>query len=176
MLRSRAAGFTLIELMVVVSVGALLLTLALPQWSGLVASARIRTAAEAYASGLTQARAESIKQNTSSEFLLSAGKWVVRRISDNTILHQGAGLEGSAVVVVTPAPANATRVAFDSLGRIVSPSLVDGSSAITQMDFDVSNGATLGSKRRALRVLLETGGAVKICDPLLASTDVRACV
>ncbi len=95
MLKERAAGFTLIELMTVIAIGALLLTLALPQWSGLVASARIRTAAEAYASGLTQARAESIKQNTSSEFQVLTGKWQVRRISDNTVLHQGAGLEGS---------------------------------------------------------------------------------
>jgi type IV fimbrial biogenesis protein FimT len=176
MLMRRPHGFTLVELMVVVAIFALLLTLVVPIMAGFIASSKIRTAAESYATGLTHARAESIKQNTNVEMLVSTGKWEVRRLSDSTVLQQAAGKEGSTDIVLTVTPNGATRIAFDSFGRIVATSPVDASSAITQLDFDVSNGAALGTSRRRLRVLVQTGGAVKVCDPLAASTDPRACV
>ena len=175
MLTRRPRGFTLVELMVVVAILALLLTLVVPIMAGFIASSKIRTAAESYATGLTHARAESIKQNTNVELLVSTGKWEVRRLSDSAVLQQAAGKEGSSEIVLTVTPNGATRIAFDSFGRIIATSPVDASSAITRFDFDVSNGATLGTSRRRLRVLLETGGAVKVCDPLAASTDPRAC-
>lgn len=174
--RGCCRGFTLIEMMVVLAIGALLLTLVVPLMAGFVASSKIRTAAETWATGLQQARAESIKQNTNVEFEIGTGVWQVVRLADGAVLHQAAGKEGSTEVVVTATPAGATRVAFDSFGRVIAVSPVDGSSAITQLDFDVPNGASMGSNRRPLRLLLETGGAVKVCDPALASTDPRACV
>ena len=173
--RGPGRGFTLIEMMVVLAIGGLLLTLIVPLMGGFVASSKIRTAADSWATGLQQARAESIKQNTSVEFQISTGVWQVVRLADSAVLQQAAGKEGSTDVVVTPSPAGATRVAFDSFGRVIAVSPVDGSSAITALDFDVPNGASMGSDRRPLRVLLNAGGAVKVCDPALASTDPRAC-
>ncbi len=60
---ARQAGFTLLELMVTIAIGAILLGLALPQMSrfGLAAS-RAKGATELYA-GLTQARSEAIVRN-----------------------------------------------------------------------------------------------------------------
>jgi type IV fimbrial biogenesis protein FimT len=175
-LSRRARGFTLVELMVVVSILALLLTLVVPILAAFVANSKIRTAAESYATGLTHARVESIKQNTSVELLITTGKWQVRRLSDSSVLQQAAGKEGSTDVVVTVTPNGASRIAFDSFGRIVAASPVDGSSAITQLEFDTPNTTGMWSSRRPLRVLMETGGAVKVCDPAVASTDTRACV
>ena len=174
--RSTERGFTLVELMVVVTIFGLLLTLVVPIMAGFMASSKIRTAAESYATGLTHARAESIKQNTSVELLISTGKWEVRRLSDSAVLQQAAGKEASTEIVLTVTPNGAKRIAFDSFGRIIATSPVDATSAITQLDFDTANGAALGTSRRKLRVLMETGGAVKVCDPLAASTDTRACV
>ena len=114
--------------------------------------------------------------NTNVEFLTSTGRWQVRRVIDSAVLQEAAGTEATTDVTTAVTPANATRITFDPFGRIVATSPVDGSSAIRQVDFDVSNGAGLGTARRALRVLVQTGGAVKMCDPLVSSTDPRACV
>ena len=117
-----------------------------------------------------------MRLNTSVEFLTSTGRWEVRRVIDSAVLYQAAGIEATAEVTTTFTPADSTRVTFDQFGRIVATSPVDGSSAIRQVDFDVSNGAGLGATRRALRVLVQTGGSVKMCDPLASSNDPRACV
>lgn len=183
MLTRRAPGFTLIELMVVLAIIAILLTLGTPLFTTFMANSRIRTAAEAFANAVAQARTEAIKQNQPVEFLMSSG-WLVCAVSDSVakncvqgnaaVLYQGAGREGTGEVTATTTPTGATRVAFDSFGRIIAVSPVDLSAAITQVDFDVPGGSSIGS--RPLRVLLEIGGAVKLCDPALASTDPRACV
>ena len=60
---TRAAGFTLLELMVTMAIGAILLGLALPQMSRFgLAAARAKGATELYA-GLNQARSEAIARN-----------------------------------------------------------------------------------------------------------------
>lgn len=179
----RASGFTLIELMVVLAIIGLLLMFATPLFSQFVANSRIRTAAEAFANAVAQARTEAIKLNQPVEFLVNSG-WLVCLVSDSVagnctqgtaaVLFQGAGKEGASEVTATATPAGSTRVAFDSFGRIIAVSPVDGSAALTQVDFDVSYGSSVGS--RPLRLLLESGGAVKLCDPAASTTDPRACV
>jgi type IV fimbrial biogenesis protein FimT len=171
-----SAGISLVEMLIVISLIGILLVQGLPAMSGMVASSRIRTAAEGYSNGIAQARAEAVRLNTNVEFLTSTGRWQVRRVIDGVVLHQAAGTEATTEVATTVTPTNATRVTFDQFGRIVATSPVDGSSAIRQVDFDVSYGAGLGTARRALRVIVQTGGSVKMCDPLATSTDPRACV
>ena len=176
MLTRKSSGISLIEILIVLSIIGILLVQGVPAMAGFIASSRIRTAAEGYSNGIAQARAEAVRLNTSVEFLTSTGRWQVRRVIDSAVLHQAAGVEATTEVTTTVTPADATRVTFDQFGRIVATSPVDGSSAIRQVDFDVSDGAGLGTARRALRVLVQTGGSVKMCDPLASSTDPRACV
>jgi type IV fimbrial biogenesis protein FimT len=176
MLTRKCRGISLIEILIVLSIVGILLEQGIPAMAGFAASARIRTAAEGYSNGIAQARAEAVRLNTNVEFLTSAGKWQVRRVIDSFVLHQAAGIEATSDVTTTVTPTNATRITFDQYGRIVATSPVDGTSAIRQVDFDVSYGAGLGTGRRALRVLVQTGGAVKMCDPLASTTDPRACV
>jgi len=167
---------SLVEMLIVFSIVGILLLQGIPAMTGLIASSRIRTAAEGYSNGIAQARAEAVRLNTNVEFLTSTGRWQVRRVIDSAVLSQAAGKEATTEVTTTVTPANATRLTFDPFGRIVATSPVDGSNAIRQVDFDVSYGTGLGTARRALRVVVQTGGAVKTCDPLLSSTDPRACV
>lgn len=176
MLTRKPSGISLIEMLIVLSVIGILLVQGVPAMAGLIASSRIRTAAEGYSNGIAQARAEAVRLNTNVEFLSSTGRWQVRRVIDSAVLSQAAGMEATTGVATTVTPANATRITFDQFGRIVATSPVDGSSAIRQVDFDVSYGAGLGTARRALRVVVQTGGVVKMCDPLVSSTDPRACV
>ena len=183
MLIRRTAGFTLIELMVVLAIVGILLVLGVPLFTTFVSNSRIRTSAEAFANAVAQARTEAVKLNQPVEFVMSSG-WLVCAVTDSiasncvqgntAVLFQGAGEEGTSEVTATATPAGATRVAFDSFGRIIPVSPVDNSAALTQVDFDVPNGSAVNS--RPLRVLVETGGAVKLCDPAAGSSDPRACV
>jgi type IV fimbrial biogenesis protein FimT len=169
-------GMSLIEILIVVSICGIAVVQGIPAMAGYLANSRIRTAAEGYSNGIAQARAEAVRLNTNVEFLVSTGRWQVRRVIDSAVLHQAAGMEAGNEVSTTVTPTNATRLTFDQMGRIVAVSPVDGTSAIRQVDFDVSYGAGLGTSRRALRVVVQTGGSVKMCDPLASTTDPRACV
>lgn len=76
--RRHARGFTLIELMIVVTLMAVMLGLAAPSFRDFVAGQRVKTAAGEYASALVQARSEAIKRNanvTVTPATLSSDGW-----------------------------------------------------------------------------------------------------
>ena len=76
--RPHARGFTLIELMIVVTLMAVMLGIAAPSFRDFMAGQRVKTAAGEYASTLVQARSEAIKRNTSvtvTPATLSASGW-----------------------------------------------------------------------------------------------------
>lgn len=60
----RAAGFTLIEMMVTVAIVALLSAIAAPSFNQMVASQRLKGASSDLFSALMRARSEAIKRNT----------------------------------------------------------------------------------------------------------------
>ena len=91
--RRGARGFTLIELMIVVTLMAVMLGIAAPSFRDFVAGQRVKTAAGEYASALVQARSEAIKRNgsvTVTPATLSASGW-----------SQGWTVAAAAVTVVT---------------------------------------------------------------------------
>ncbi|MDL2355290.1 MAG: GspH/FimT family pseudopilin [Pseudomonadota bacterium] len=72
----RDAGFTLIELVVVVTIIAVLSALTAPAFTQLVAAQRIKGASSDLLSALTRARSEAIKRNTEVTLApASAGQW-----------------------------------------------------------------------------------------------------
>ena len=62
--KARSRGFTLIELMVTVAVAAILVTIALPSFSGVMEKFRARRATETMAASMFLAKSEAIKRNT----------------------------------------------------------------------------------------------------------------
>ena len=74
--RPHSTGFTLVELMIVVTLLAVMLGIAAPSFRDFMAGQRVKTAAGEYASSLVQARSEAIKRN---------GRVVVCRSPDITI-------------------------------------------------------------------------------------------
>jgi type IV fimbrial biogenesis protein FimT len=70
-----------------------------------------------------------------------------------------------------PAPQAASTVTFAALGNVVANA--DGSKSINKIDMtniNFSPGAT-----RPLRILISSGGSVRMCDPALAPPEPRGC-
>jgi len=67
----RARGFTLIEMMVAVTILSVLLAVAIPSMRGWLTSSRAVAASEFYAEGMRMARAEALKRNVISRLVLT---------------------------------------------------------------------------------------------------------
>jgi type IV fimbrial biogenesis protein FimT len=182
------AGFSLIELMVVVVILAILSMLALPSYNRWIANTQVRTAAESLQNGLRQAAGEAVKRNTQVDLVLTddadlttptptalatGRSWVVRVpaiVNPPTaaeLVNAKAQAEGSRNVTVTAAQLGAATpvsvVSFNGLGRLVA-----GAPAV-QIDLTNAN------SDRPLRVIVSTGGRVRMCDPAFPATDPQGC-
>lgn len=175
----RAAGFTLVELMITVAVVAVLLVLGVPTLRGVIENGRIRSAGESWKYGLTLARAEAVRRNAQVEFATGAGGWEVRLLANGAVaevLHQAAGIEGAQRLDVTIVPQDATRVTYDSFGRVVNPNPIDASEPIAQVDIESTNPPVDDDRYHPLRLQVLAGGMTRLCDPKVAATDSRACL
>lgn len=98
--RYRAAGFTLIELMITLVVLGVVMAIAVPGFTGMINSSRLATQANEVVTGIQIARSEAIRLNrlvtfcgsTDGATCVAAGdwsQWLVMRASDSAILHTG---------------------------------------------------------------------------------------
>lgn len=115
--RPALAGFTLLEMVVVMAVAALLLGLAAPAMDSLVARQRLRSASYDLVSDLTLARSESLKRASQVRLApIAEGDWRSGwRLTDSSgaLLAQRNPLGGA--VQVSPAPAEVT---FNARGMV----------------------------------------------------------
>lgn len=89
----RAAGFTLVELLVALTIGGILATLALPSMKNFVLSQRTKTASFDVFATLTFARSEAIKRNGNVTITPSGGwqnGWTVKDANNNILRNQPA--------------------------------------------------------------------------------------
>jgi len=174
-------GFSLIELMVAVSVIAVLTVFALPSYTIWIENTRIRNAADSINTGLQKARVEALKRNADVKFELGVGsEWKVGCVTVTTdcpgLIEARRIKEGSsASVTVTTTPVGVSVLVFTSLGRVRS--LAEGAPETPFTQIQVDNASMSGSDSRDLRVLIDAGGAGKLCDPYtgLSDTDPRKC-
>ena len=73
--RRRSAGFTLTELLIAISIAAILATVAVPAFSSLIASQRAKTAASELFASLQKTRSEAIMRNANVTVSPLAGGW-----------------------------------------------------------------------------------------------------
>jgi len=197
----RQRGFSLIELIVTITVLALVLLAAAPAIGTWTDNTRIRNAAEALQGGLEIARKEAVARNEVISFYLvslndpnvmdntcalsgSAGSWVVSAISPATKC-------ASAPSTTTAPRIVAKRAIGDSGGRVKVTGLQsDGTTAGTTVTFNgfgrVANadpiawidvtGVNDDTTYRKLRVMISGAGGVRMCDPQVTdSNDPRKC-
>lgn len=74
-MQSRSRGFTLIEMMIVITLAAILLGLGLPSFKSFVAGQRVKTSASDFASAAVYTRSEAIKRNAEVGMVAAAGGW-----------------------------------------------------------------------------------------------------
>ncbi|TCS36479.1 type IV fimbrial biogenesis protein FimT [Paucimonas lemoignei] len=198
----RAAGFTLIELMITVAVLAVLAGIGFPSFRTFIENAQIRTASNSIQAGIELARMEALRRNARISFWLvnnlesscarsSAGPaWVVSELDPEGLCHKPASETADARLVqsragndgssnVTVAAWNAVSggtgsncITFNGFGRMES-TCIDGTNPIARIEL-TSTANSSGSK--ALQIRTNRGGSVRTCDPHISTTtDPRYC-
>ena len=191
-------GVTLIELAVGLVILAIIMMAGMPSFGQWLQSSQIRTAAESIQNGLQKARTEAVQRNTSVQFELTSlaggGGSVDWKIScvdpiddldgDDVADCPGAGMtpseiqsrssiEGTSNAVVASAQ---TSFVFNGVGR-----LVPVPAAAVDIDVTNPNGGACATKEdkakpmRCMRVIVSTGGLVRLCDPVRDAPDPQAC-
>jgi len=168
----RSAGFTLIELMIVIVILAIMLFIALPNFAVWMQNTQIRTAGEAVLNGMQLARAEAIRRNVSVELRMDASSgWTARVADTSQVIQSRLAGEGSAAALVTITPLGAGTVTFNSFGSVATNA--DGTATVTEIKID--SPAIAAADSRELCILVRAGGNVRMCDPQVAVTDTRSC-
>ncbi|TMH37624.1 MAG: prepilin-type N-terminal cleavage/methylation domain-containing protein [Betaproteobacteria bacterium] len=176
----REHGFTLIELMIALSIFAFLILIAGPMYADFMGNTQIRNGAENTLMGVRLAQTEALRGNTQAQFILdtsAAGGWQVMRLNDETgnfeAVQSYKWTDGASKTTVSAQPANATETTFNGLGRVIDNP--DASARLQWIEVTNGNIAT----PRKLRVVIDsvTPTGIKLCDPDsgVASSDARFC-
>lgn len=163
-------GFTVIELLIGLVIFGLLVMIAVPEFSKLIANTQIRGGTEALVNGLQTARGEAVKRNSSVQLVLgNRTGYTVQVVNTGEVIRVRSENEGSRTATVTVTPQGATTLTFNSFGLLASNA--DGSASVAQID--VGSAALTAADVRPMRIV--AGSAVRMCDPQVAAGDTRAC-
>ncbi|HWX01849.1 GspH/FimT family pseudopilin [Collimonas sp.] len=183
-------GFSLIELMVTITLAAIMMAVAIPSFSSWIQNTRIRSTAEALQNGIRLAKTEAVRRSRLVDFRLTAvtppvkdaatsksgSNWYVQQndtfqlATDSSdanynLFIQGSSLSGTNANVVIAGDVD--TLTFTSLGRL-------NNSGAAPYKFEIK-GASSGS--RNLRVIVTQSGQIRMCDPqiTLSSTTPTGC-
>jgi type IV fimbrial biogenesis protein FimT len=181
-----ARGFTVIEIAISLMVLGILLAVGLPSFVTWIGNTQIRTGAEGVLNGIQLARAEAVRRNLTTQFILvdadatpPATGWRVEMYKvggGGEVVQTRSANEGSPNAQVVIEPGAATMLTFNGMGRVIANP--DASPAITRIDIVNPQSGTCevdGGTMRCLSIRLGTGGNVRMCDPKVAAGDARAC-
>jgi len=174
-LASAQYGFTLVEMLIGITILAILMAAGLPSYTAWIQNTQIRSATESVLNGMQLTRNEAVRRNLNVQLVLGTqSSWTISVPSTASQIQARDYGAGSKNVTVTKTPAAATTITFNSLGRVVANA--DASAIITQLDFDVPTTILAAAESRNLRIVIAAGGNVRMCDPTVTdATDSRYC-
>ncbi|MET0536076.1 MAG: GspH/FimT family pseudopilin [Steroidobacter sp.] len=156
----RGAGFTIIELMITVSVASILLAIAIPSFNQMMVSSRLVAQSNDVVSGLSLARSEAIKRNATvtvcrstdgTSCATSTGNWLtwIVRASNGEIVRR-ADVNNFNGTIVIRSSLTTDQVAFgpDGLAR---------TGGVMVADHQVRVCSTRAADRNVRRVVLGAG-------------------
>lgn len=170
-------GFTLIELMIAITVLGVLLVLGLPSFVEMIQNTQIRTAAEGILDGLQIARSEAVRRNAYTQFVLGPGTgWTVFEINPPTsglacgtiaTIQSRSGAEGSSNATVSISPAGGSTITFTPMGW--TSNSCTGLNVDPAMDhwiqFNVGSSALDSTKERPMEIRVTANGGIRLCAP-----------
>jgi len=180
-------GFTLIEMMIAITLIGILLGIGIPAMRDWMMNTQIKTAAESFTNAMQLARAEAVRRNTNVQFTLGANaSWTVGcqtpvadgdgdgdGVDDCPAAIQSHPASETKKVTVNVTPGGADMLTFSPLGRVTGN--IDNSDPITQLDVTVPDSDIDPGVRRDLRVII-SGGSVRMCNPnVTIANDPRIC-
>lgn len=196
----RSRGVSLIELAVAMAILAILVMAGLPSFGAWLQNTQIRTAADAVLNGVQVARAEAVRRNTTVRFQLTdtltnacalsttGANWIVSldnpvgacattpwdevTASTMRILQVRPSSDGTPNAVVA---ASQDTIVFNGLGRVTPVPASNITIDVTNPTGGVCATTSTPAPMRCLRIVVSTGGQVRLCDPAFASTDPQGC-
>lgn len=197
-------GVTLIELLIGITVLALVLALGLPSFQDMLRNGRVRAATETALLALQQARSEALRRNNDVAFAFTdsnpalidtvppiyspnptTGNWVIFDINPvtaaRTLVDSRLGAEGASGSAPTTAAMTPPAGFVGNASEIIFNGLGQARQ-LTGGDFSIDISApgaacAPGGPVRCLRIVVSPTGAARQCDPALnpAGTDPRRC-
>ncbi len=193
-------GFTLVELLVGMTLLATLMALGVPAMSTYLQNSKLASAASSYYSGVQAARAEAIRRNVQTEFVMTdtpvdtadvanaavAGvggrNWIVRAASGPAAFQpvievksaaegDGSPSAGIQAAAASSAPGFDGAIAFNGFGATASS---------FGYVIDITNPAggdcaVASGPMRCRQIVVSPGGQIAMCDPAAPTGDSRAC-
>lgn len=188
-------GFSIVEILIALTIIAMLMVLVAPSSAIWIQNTRLRTAASSVSAGLQLARIEAMKRNTLVAFQMTSANsaaWqvciydpvpdtcsaaagsILQSVSAseaalNATLGTDTALSNTATALA-PGTNMPSETIFDSFGRLAaaSPSNV--------MRIDVRNTTIAAADERRMVILVSLGGQVLMCDPkLVKATNPQGC-
>lgn len=184
------AGFSLIELMIVLSVLSILFAVGMPAFGRLLHDVDIRGSAEGLRAGLQKARTEAVTRNALIRISFSdvSGRpaWTLGCVSSSlrcpatissysvnadTQIRWGAARSDDQIALNTALAAGnrlPSGVTFNALGTAPG---VEGNADVSRIDVTHA----INEQARRLVLMITAAGAIRLCDPSAASDSVLRC-
>lgn len=159
-------GVSLIELMVSLSIMAILAAIASPNFTNWIGSLSVKNNSENIYAGLSLARTEALKTNQLVEFQLeSNGSWKIVNPINSDVLKQNK-LKNTDTINFTLLPSDANKISFNGFGIAVNNQ--DDSPNISQIKVSSNFGE---DRVPSIELNILQGGSLSMCSTSSSSSN-----